>query len=373
MIIGAMAISTMVASAATVEELALTPTNEVTPANVESVIDACIATTNYNRAISLSCNKKITGEALATKFIAAKTSLSSWSKLLMSLRDNANQTNMLARASFIEAINFSALERNNDLNAAQQIVIFPTVGQFLVSADALPLLKKIYAENKVLAVSIAAYCFHHTRFKENVELQNWTANAYEEAKNLEIKSMLELAGFIHYAFYSAKDYNQIQVFAANKNLINLHSMWLYPKSAKPELQLLNKNCLEYLKTLEVSKRTGDMLFTYSRVIDKHAGNKKATEGIFAYMYNSSSKLNVAKYLKDTDKIIETLITCDDSLKATEIDSIIPVLNALDPEYKPAEVVKALRAVNQRYTLKLYDDRDTWEPILSKIRAMIDCR
>jgi hypothetical protein len=108
-------------------------------------------------------------------------------------------------------------------------------------------------------------------------------------------------------------------------------------------------------------------------MDRYAGNKKATEGIFDYMYDSRTKLNVAKYLKDTDKIIETLITCDDSLRPTEIDSVIPVLNALDPDYKPTEVVKALRAINQRYTLKLYDDRDTWEPVLSKLRAMIDCR
>lgn len=373
MIIGAMAISTMVATAATVEELALTPVNEVTTANVESVIDACIATTNYNRAIILSRHGKITGEALATKFIDAKTSFSSWINLLNALKDHENQTNMLARASFIEAINFSALERNSDLNAVQQIVMFPTIGQFLISADALPLLKKIYAENKVLAASIAAYCSHHNRFKENVELQKWTANAYEETKNLEIKSSLGLAGFIHYAVYSAKDYNQIQVFASNKNLISIHTMWMYPKSSKPEFQSLNKNCLEHLKTLKADNRTSNLLFTFSKIIDKCAMDKKATEGIFDYMYNSSLKLAVAKYLKDTDKIIETLIACDDSLSSAQIDSVIPVLNALDPDYKPAEVVKALRAVNQRYTLKLYDDRDTWEPILSKIRAMIDCR
>ena len=54
-----------------------------------------------------------------------------------------------------------------------------------------------------------------------------------------------------------------------------------------------------------------------------------------------------------------------------MNKIILILNSFDPDYRPTEVLKALKVINKKYTLKLYDNHDTWEPILSKIRALID--
>ena len=56
-----------------------------------------------------------------------------------------------------------------------------------------------------------------------------------------------------------------------------------------------------------------------------------------------------------------------------IEEFIKIVVGADIDYKKAEILKALKTVNQRYTLKLYDDRDKWEPVLSKIRALIDTK
>ena len=47
------------------------------------------------------------------------------------------------------------------------------------------------------------------------------------------------------------------------------------------------------------------------------------------------------------------------------------MSDVDAGYRTDDLRLALANVNKKYTIKLYDDRDTWEPILSKIRAMIE--
>ena len=53
--------------------------------------------------------------------------------------------------------------------------------------------------------------------------------------------------------------------------------------------------------------------------------------------------------------------------------MIVALNKLDREYRKADVLSILNNVNSKYTLKLYDDAKTWEPVISKVRAMIEVR
>ena len=130
----------------------------------------------------------------------------------------------------------------------------------------------------------------------------------------------------------------------------------------------------YKATLTPAYKNRDAIFLRtSKQLDIALGSKEATRGMIDYLSTTKSKLNAALYCNDVDKAIEILIACDTTLEAKDIDSAIAAINALDPDYKQAEVLKALKAVNQRYTLKLYDDRDTWEPVLSKLRAMIEIR
>ena len=82
---------------------------------------------------------------------------------------------------------------------------------------------------------------------------------------------------------------------------------------------------------------------------------------------------VALEINDVDKMLDALVASTNGLTPEEITAIIEMVVALDADYRAADVVKILKNINAKYTLKLYDDRDTWEPILSKIRALIDTR
>ena len=82
---------------------------------------------------------------------------------------------------------------------------------------------------------------------------------------------------------------------------------------------------------------------------------------------------VALEINDVDKMLDALVASTNGLTPEEITAIIERVVVLDADYRAADVVKILKNINAKYTLKLYDDRDTWEPILSKIRALIDIR
>jgi hypothetical protein len=118
----------------------------------------------------------------------------------------------------------------------------------------------------------------------------------------------------------------------------------------------------------------DVAFEFSKCVDKIENNKKMTNRMFPDISKDIKiGLDVAFYLNDTDKIIDMLLAAKEELTAEQLEKVIPVINSIDADYRAADVVKALRNINARYTLKLYDDRKTWEPILSKIRALIDVR
>lgn len=127
------------------------------------------------------------------------------------------------------------------------------------------------------------------------------------------------------------------------------------------------------KAVKKSGTRSSELLRVAKTLDRAAGDKTATLSIIDELSSSKQKLYAALYCNSADKLVDVLIACDTSLAAVDINNALAPINSLDPDYRKADVLKALRAVNQRYTLKLYDDRDTWEPVLSKIRAMIDCR
>ena len=86
------------------------------------------------------------------------------------------------------------------------------------------------------------------------------------------------------------------------------------------------------------------------------------------------KSNLAVFFKDANTLLDALAAVkQDTFNAAELDAIIGVLNGQPNDWRSAELKAALKNINAMYTLKLYDDRDTWEPVLSKIRAMLDAR
>ena len=64
---------------------------------------------------------------------------------------------------------------------------------------------------------------------------------------------------------------------------------------------------------------------------------------------------------------------ENTLSAETLNEIIKLINVTDIDFRKAEINKMLRNINAQYTLYLYDDKDTWEPIISKVRALIDIR
>lgn len=111
----------------------------------------------------------------------------------------------------------------------------------------------------------------------------------------------------------------------------------------------------------------------AKFIDGIAKNKAMTESVYGMFTDKNSKLAVALYLADKDKVIDAFAALDNTADAKLIDQALMAINALDIDYRAADVKKALRNVNAKYTLKLYEDRDSWEPVLSKVRAMIEVR
>ena len=129
-----------------------------------------------------------------------------------------------------------------------------------------------------------------------------------------------------------------------------------------------------IETMAKSITTSDIAFKFSQCVDKKEKNKDMTERMFPVISKDVKLgLDAALYLNDNDKIIDMLLAAKEELTAAQLEKVIPVINSIDADYRAADVVKALRNINARYTLKLYDDRKTWEPILSKIRALIDVR
>lgn len=123
--------------------------------------------------------------------------------------------------------------------------------------------------------------------------------------------------------------------------------------------------------LESKFATENIKVKIAKIADKFAKNKSASEKLYSEIKDIKLKVELAIYLDDVDKMIDMLKTVSDKLDAKTVESVIAPLNAVDAGYRTADLRLALMNVNKKYTIKLYEDRDTWEPILSKIRAMID--
>lgn len=235
------------------------------------------------------------------------------------------------------------------------------------------ILSDIYAKDKLFGAEM--YCsFWISEFREAFATEAQTA--YEAVKPLikEKANTRQAAIIWYYSIYWAHDYDGFAEIY-DKKLINPTWFWLYPTSSTiPAVVPFMKDQLDVFKAnLKPAKSNNNLFLRVSKTLDRVAGDKKATLGVIDYLATTKAKLDAALYCNDMDKVIEVLVASDTTLEAKDIEAVLGPINALDPDYKPVEVLKALKAINQRYTLKLYDDRDAWEPVLSKIRAMIDCR
>ena len=176
----------------------------------------------------------------------------------------------------------------------------------------------------------------------------------------------------NYGYYIARDYDGFEQMY-DKNLITTDTRFMF-NSKMPQHRAYMKDLLEALKASKKKNKINDnRIFTVAKIIDTAENTTTNMLNAIDSINCTKRKLDAALFCKNSDMMIDVLIACDDSLTVKVIETAIVQLNGLDPNYRTADVLRALKAIKQRYTLKLYDDRDAWEPVLSKIRAMIDCR
>lgn len=103
--------------------------------------------------------------------------------------------------------------------------------------------------------------------------------------------------------------------------------------------------------------------------------KVASTQISSYVYENadfSSLTDFAQYLGDRDFLLNVWLNkLGDDATAAQILAAIPCFASIEAGYRTADLKQVLLNINKKYTLKLYDDRDTWEPVLSKVRALLD--
>lgn len=188
------------------------------------------------------------------------------------------------------------------------------------------------------------------------------------------KPHYQVFDFATYVVNTRKDYALVAQLLDNIKWFEAYGA--NTKSRCPYIAEVYKKCEPTLSGLRkqylASVAENDFqLTTVALAQDKTDGNKKSTESIYSKLTGLTSKLDTALYLGDNDKLVDVLMTIDNSIAPKLIGKAVARINTFDPDYRAADVLKALRVINKKYTLKLYDDRDTWEPILSKVRALID--
>lgn len=371
-----MKITTMLATAAfvlgthaaTIKELNSIPVDKVTAENAAEVFDAAVASTNLYRIDQLVKHDKI-GFEDAVRRTMNKRPLS---YVVQVFSAKPAFTNAALVAEVAATLDYSKFGKDETVNLNARIIL--TRHGFHRTEAGRAEIARAYAVNKVFG---AVFYLRRWKLVDREMNSEIAPKVYEEVKPL-VKSEAgpsSAAIIWNYAYFEAKDHDG---FASiyNKDLIHQSWTWLYPFSnnTRPEYVPFMKDFIEViLKTMKSNSTRDSELLRASKILDKNLGSKNTTLSIIDALSTSKVKLAQALYCGSIDKVLEILINCDTSLEAKDIDAVIGPINGLDPDYKTVEVVKALKTVNQRYTLKLYDDRDTWEPVLSKVRAMIDCR
>lgn len=103
--------------------------------------------------------------------------------------------------------------------------------------------------------------------------------------------------------------------------------------------------------------------------------KVASTQISSYVYENAdfnALADFAQYLGDRDFLLNVWLNkLGDDATAAQILAAIPHFASIQAGYRTEDLKQILLNINKKYTLKLYDDRDSWEPVLSKVRALID--
>lgn len=359
--------------------LAATPKEQLTAENAMKVIDAGIAVTNYASIYNAADLKLV---SFADIFAKTKGNLQlAWTQCYVAVNYGTD-------AEKVEALNDAVdVFITSDEKGQQQLYctlilysvwnhknggIMSKINNVAFTA-AIEKLAASDAKWKWSVVNGMLFVWGRMNFGNNEALAaKYTPSIINALKTGDFIVNQQVFDFVAY-LCSIGDYHSAKVilgnpkwFSKSRDRDNVSFLTNQSKNLEPELSISRK---EFISKIATNERG---MINVARVQDKVDGNKDATAKLcWPRLKNNANKIEVALYLNDTDKLLDILVSIDNTLDADTISKAITIINSLDPDYRAADVLKALRVINKKYTLKLYDDRDTWEPILSKVRALID--
>ena len=197
----------------------------------------------------------------------------------------------------------------------------------------------------------------------------WLTTEEDYAKTNPWESGMVIVNYAIEQSYMPRDFGSLDVFAPKvvKFITAQKDCNLWQMSKRKESFF--KKC----RDAAISSKLNTIGFRLkaARSADEVEGNKTATLSVYPDIVDAKARVETAIYLDDVDKLIDALKVVGDDLDAKTVESIIAPLNGVNAGYRTDDLRLALMNVNKKYTIKLYDDRDAWEPILSKIRAMLD--
>ena len=365
----------MATAAATYEEnlaLSRTPTNEITAANAEAIVDACIAVTNggpiaYCRDKKLvSCDKiieKLAGHHIFAGIIVDTALISSNDVLRTStinmLVDMAKTDPTAYNTAKILARLINCCDETNYARR-QQIANQFFAGGFVRQGTAVAFEWINFNHIKLNDAEYASFLRQHFDNAFNVCVVN---NTNEDDIKWFRFSML-----FTYLYDNGKNFDRM--------LDGVEYVINYYKQPRPAQWFVvfgynHPFCNACRRAYLSASNYEDQLFTVACVDKKALGTTTALEGLYSKAKKCKTKVDCALELNDVDKLIDTFKTIDDTIDAKTMDIVIMKFNAVNAGYRTEDLKLALKNINKKYTLKLYDNHDTWEPILAKVRAMIE--
>ena len=384
----ACAVATMLGSAATYKEnleLARTPIEKITAANVEAVCNAAVAVTNGY--IVVKCREKnlITFEQVEV-LLGNGNPAFVWD-LVRNAIASSNET--VCASTYRKFEDLALASADHDYRASSGL--FWLGYRCKYSKERLASAKKLVAAGKKIhAIALLFGRIPYTVLRGvpndefDAEYVSYMKEVYPTLSEAWLTTEEDYAktdlwysgsAIVKYAIeqsYMSRDFGSLDVFAPktvkfitaqkDANLVNIFAM--------------NKNKASFFKKCRdaaISSKLNTIGFRLkvARFEDQAEGDKKATLSVYPDIVDAKTKIETAIYLDDVDKLIDALKVVSDDLDAKTVESIIAPLNGVNAGYRTDDIRLALMNVNKKYTIKLYDDRDAWEPILSKIRAMID--
>ena len=363
-------------------KLANTPKEQITEANAASILDAAIATTNSSAMYRLIDSKATTYAQLFEKMKSNYL----WFYTLrdISKKSGTDSEKAAAFQNFVDtwiALDDEELQEKyieNNIFVGWSVWDYKNRVYMPVSEIEAACAKVAASSTKLKANALASMLYIYGTSYWQGRLDSACEQHFDIVKNAildgSFKPFYQVFDFIDYVTTTRKDnalaaqlLDNIKWFERFGSETKIMCPYLANvfKNYEPTLSGLRKQYLESVA------KNDFQLTTVALAQDNTDGNKNTTESIYSKLTGIQSKLETILYLKDDGKLVDFLMTIDNSLAPELIETVVAQINTFDPDYRAADVLKALRVINKKYTLKLYDDRDTWEPILSKVRALID--